>query len=435
MSVTHRSLSVAIESSFGSLSSSTGLPDNSGLTYVSIPCERDPIIIYGDPVVSERNDARDGTYGLPPEPDTVWSSGSRVRRRTGQVTLRLDLTTVGSSVSGYGSNYLGYLLGGGFKTAAYTVPSTGSDTVATAVNSNTFTPTTTSTNYLSGGIIGIDINGRAEYSAVTDDDVSGDITVSPAFSGIAGGEAVHLLQNWFPAQRGDLGDVTHSLSFKVEGVDFLSYAYGCKLGSLSLSLDNGRVMADLTYQAALIQDDHGSASGPVEPVYNSGAPCFFRGSYVVVSSTSPTSLTDATTGDTLARTALDCEDFTLTVTNTLTPKGHSNSILAMSDMEVSDVDVELSLTLSTPDTNLNDDFFNRTCRQVLVGFGPLALGQGGAFMLPAAYLTADPSKYDVSGNDIVRQTLTYKASRFGGDISDAGTVYNTPFRLALNKGV
>jgi hypothetical protein len=312
---------------------------------------------------------------------------------------------------------------------------TGSDTVSAITNVNTFTPTTASTNYVSGGLIGVDINGRAEYSAVTDNDVAGDVTVSPAFSsGFTGTPTTRIMQNWFPAQRGDLGDVTHSLSFKVEGVDFLSYAYGCKLESLSLSLDNGRVMADLTYQAAIIQDNHGSASGPVEPVYNSGAPCFFRGSYVVVSSTSPTSLTDASTGDTLARTELDCEDFTLTVTNTLTPKGHSNSILAMSDMEVSDVDVELTLTLSSPKTSLNDDFFNRTLRQVLVGFGPLAAGQGGAFMLPAAYLTADPSKYDVGGNDIVRQTLTYKASRFGGDIADLNTAYNTPFRLALGKG-
>ena len=58
---------------------------------------------------------------------------------------------------------------------------------------------------------------------------------------------------------------------------------GVVLESMTLSLDNGRVMADLTYQAALIQDDHASAVGPVEPSYNSGAPCFFRGSYAVIS--------------------------------------------------------------------------------------------------------------------------------------------------------
>lgn len=431
MSVTHRSISVATESSFGSLVD--GLPSYSGLTYTSVPCERDPIIVYGDVVVSERNDARDGTYSLPPEPDTVWSGGSRVRRRTGTVELRLDLTTVGTGSLNYGSNYLGQLLGGGFKTQAGL---TSSDAVTSVVDVNNFTPTTTSTNYITGSIIGADLGGRAEYSSVTDNNVSGDVSVSPAFSSsFTGTPTMRLLQTWYPGTRDDLGNTEHSLSFRVDGVDFRSYAYGCRLESMTLSLDNGRVMADLVYQAAIIQDDHGNASGPVEPSYNSGAPCFFRGSYVVISDAAPTSLTDVgLTGDTLGRIALDVDDFTLTITNTLTPIGHSNSILAMRDMEVSDVDVELSLTVTTPNTAINNDFFNRQLRQVLVGFGPIAAGQGGAFMIPAAYLTNDPSKYDPSGNDIVRQPLTYKMSRFGGDVADSHTVYNSPFRLALGKG-
>jgi len=432
MSVTHRSLSVAPESTFGSLSSSTGLPDNSGLTYTSIPCERDPIIIYGDPVVSERNDARDGTYGLPPEPDTVWSSGNRVRRRTGQVVLRVDLTTIGTGSTSYVNNYLGYLLGAGFRT---TLGSFESDTVAVYVSDNQYTPSETSTNYVVGSLIGINRNGRAEYSAITDNDVGGDVTLSPAFSGNYDGQPAYALQTFYPGQRSaQLGTTFQSISFRVDGVGFRSYAYGCRLESMQLSLDNGRVMADLTYQAALIQDDHGAAVGPVEPVYNSGAPCFFRGSYVVISDASPTSLTDATTGDTLGRIELDVEDFTLSVTNTLTPVGHSNSILAMRDMEVSDVDVELSLSVSTINTAINNDFFNRTLRQVVVGFGPLTYGQGGAFMIPAAYLTVDPSKYDPSGNDITRQQLTYKASRYGGDVAD-GQAYNTPFRIGFGRGL
>jgi len=431
MSVTHRSISVATESSFGSLVD--GLPSYSGLTYTSVPCERDPIIVYGDVVVSERNDARDGTYSLPPEPDTVWSGGSRVRRRTGTVEIRLDLTTVGSSVNNYNSNYLGELLGAGFLTQAGL---THSDAVTSVVDLNNFTPTTTSTNYVTGSIIGADLGGRAEYSSVTDNNVSGDVSVSPAFSSsFTGTPTMRLLQTWYCPTRDNLGTTQHSLSFRVDGVDFRSYAYGCRLESMTLSLDNGRVMADLVYQAAIIQDDHGNAVGPIEPSYNSGAPCFFRGSYVVISDAAPTSLTDVgSTGDTLGRIALDVEDFTLTITNTLTPIGHSNSILAMRDMEVSDVDVELSLTVTTPNTTINNDFFNRQLRQVLVGFGPIAAGQGGAFMLPAAYLANDPSKYDPSGNDIVRQPLTYKMSRFGGDVADVFDVYNSPFRLALGKG-
>ena len=36
----------------------------------------------------------------------------------------------------------------------------------------------------------------------------------------------------------------------------------------------------------------------------------------------------------------------------------------------------------------------------------------------------------VSGNDIVRQTLTYKQSRFGGDVAETGAA-NSPVRIGL----
>ncbi len=429
MAVTHRSIGVVAESSFGSLVASTGLPDKT-LTYESMPVERDPVIIYGEVIASERSDTRDGPYGMPPEPDTVYSSGLRVQRRTGSVELRLDLTSVGAGVANYDSNYLGKLLGGGFKTAKH---SAATDTSGGAANENKFTPGTTSTNYAIGNLIGVDHNGRAEYSAVTANNVSGDITISPAVSAssaIDTGAIIQMLQTWYADRT---GITEHSLSFRVDGVNFRTFVWGAVLESIAISLDNGRLMADLVYQAACIQDAHNEAAGPVEPVYNSGAPALFRGAYVVVSSTAPTSRTDASTGDTLARTELDCESFTFTITNTLTPKGRSNSIIAMSGMDVSDVNVECSLTLSTVDTTLNNDYFNRQLRQVLIGTGPIGNGLGCALMIPAGYLTTDPSKYDVSGNDIVRQTLNYAQSRFGGDVSNSGAG-NSPVRIGLTVG-
>jgi hypothetical protein len=54
----------------------------------------------------------------------------------------------------------------------------------------------------------------------------------------------------------------------------------------------------------------------------------------------------------------------------------------MKDMEISDVAVELSLTVSDPNTTINNDFFNSTSRQVLVGVVPVGDGLGAAFMLP-----------------------------------------------------
>ena len=161
---------------------------------------------------------------------------------------------------------------------------------------------------------------------------------------------------------------------------------------------------------------------------------YLGGAYVVVSSTAPSSLTNATSADALGRIDLDAEDFSLTYTNTLTPLSHSNSILAMSGMEISDVSVELSLTLSTVNTTIKDDFFNRLVRQVLVGTGPQGDGQGCAIMLPAGMLTVDPNVYDVSGNDIVRQQLTYQQSRYAGDFSTLAyetNAGNSPFRIGL----
>ena len=55
-------------------------------------------------------------------------------------------------------------------------------------------------------------------------------------------------------------------------------------------------------------------------------------------------------------------------------------------------------------------------------------------MLPAAMLTNDPSAYDVTGNDIVRQTLTYQQSRYAGDFTTEAyeaNAGNSPFRLGL----
>ena len=430
MAVTHRSLSIAVESSFGSLDASTGLPSNSGLTYISIPCERDPIIIPGEPVASERNDARDGSYFVPPEPDTVYSGGSRVRRRTGQIVCRVDLTTIGSAADTYAANYLGLLLGAGFKTK---VPSVLSDSV-TATNANAYAPGSAPAIADIGTLISTTLAGRAEYSAITDNaDASSDVTISPAFSA-SSYSAVRGLQTWYTPSRTSTGSYDNSVAFRVDGVDFRSEAFGCVMESMNISLDSGRLMAEFTFQCAYITDDHGNASGPIEPSYNTGAAPLFRGSYVVLSSTSPSSLVNATAGDKLGRIAVDCEDFSLSYTNTLTPLGHSNSILAMSNMDITDVSVELSLTLSTVNTTIANDYFNRTVRQVLVGTGPQGDGQGCAIMLPAAMLTGDPSAYDVSGNDIVRQQLTYQQSRYAGDFSTVAyedNAGNSPFRIAL----
>ena len=428
MSVTHRSISVATESSFGSIDTSSGLPSPSGLTFLSLPCEKDPIVVYGDPVVNERTEARDGPHGLPPEPDTVWSAGSRVQRRTGQVQVTIDFTTIGADANTYAGTGLGKLLNAGFLTSLPLF--TSADTVV-GDDVNYFTPTTTNTNYKIGGLVGSIINGRCEYSAVSSNNraSAGKIGVSPAFSDEP--STIYPMQTWYTPTSTSSGQVTSSLCFRVDGVNFRTYAYGCKLVSLNVSVNNGRLMGAFTFQAALIQDDHANATGPIEPLVLGGATQHFRNAYAVVSSPVTYSRTNisGSTGEELDRIALDAETFTFNITNTLTPKGFSNNILTMSDMEVTNVDLECTLTLSAVKTDIANDFKNRVIRQVLIGTGPIGNGQGMALFIPAAYLTVDPNKYDVGG-EIVKQTLTYKQTRFGGDVGTTQPA-NTPIRLAL----
>lgn len=428
MSVTHRSISVATESTFGSIDSSSGLPANGALSFISLPCEKDPIVIYGDIVVNERSEARDGPHGLPPEPDTVYSAGSRVQRRTGQVQITMDFTTVGSAANTYASTGLGMLLNAGFLTS---IPLfTSADTV-TGDDVNFFTPTTTNTNYKIGGLVGSIIAGRCEYAGITSNNRggAGKIGVSPAFSDEP--STIYPMQTWYTPTSTSSGQVTSSLCFRIDGVNFRTYAYGCKLVSLNISVTNGRLLGQFTFQSALIQDDHANATGPIEPVVLSGATQHFRNAYAIVSSPVTYSRTNVvgTTGEELDRIALDAEGFTFNIVNTLTPKGFSNNILTMSDMEVTNLDVECSLTLSSVKTDLIDDFKDRVVRQVLIGTGPIGNGQGMALLIPAGYLTVDPNKYDVSG-EIVKQTLTYKQTRFGGDVGTTQPA-NTPIRLAL----
>jgi hypothetical protein len=428
MSVTHRSISVATESTFGSIDASSGLPANGALSFISLPCEKDPIVIYGDIVINERSEARDGPHGLPPEPDTVYSAGSRVQRRTGQVQITMDFTTVGSAANTYASTGLGMLLNAGFLTSLPLF--TSADTV-TGDDVNFFTPTTTNTNYKIGGLVGSIIAGRCEYAGITSNNRggAGKIGVSPAFSDEP--SSIYPMQTWYTPTSTSSGQVTSSLCFRIDGVNFRTYAYGCKLVSLNISVTNGRLLGQFTFQSALIQDDHANASGPIEPVVLSGATQHFRNAYAIVSSPVTYSRTNVvgTTGEELDRIALDAEGFTFNIVNTLTPKGFSNNILTMSDMEVTNLDVECSLTLSSVKTDLIDDFKDRVVRQVLIGTGPIGNGQGMALLIPAGYLTVDPNKYDVSG-EIVKQTLTYKQTRFGGDVGTTQPA-NTPIRLAL----
>jgi hypothetical protein len=303
------------------------------------------------------------------------------------------------------------------------------------VSDNRFTPTAAASFKL-GGLMGIELDGRAEYAHITSTNAggAGDIGYSPELSralNTTAPDVVRLLETWFVARGSNSGSVNSSVAFRVDGVGVRSYAFGCKLESLNITIDGGRLMGDFVFQAAHIYDDHGSASGPIEPTTLTGSTPHFRSCYLRLSSTASTSRTTVAgpTGDELDKIDLAVSEFDLTITNTLTPVGSSSSLIGMSDMEVSDVVVECNITVDTPNTAIANDFRDGVIRSLLVGSGPVGAGQGMALNVPGAYLTVDPQIRQIDG-EIVQQRLTYSASRFGGDGGSTDAA-NSPFRLAL----
>lgn len=443
MTVTLRSLSVASEPTFGCLDAN-GTPDATALSFISLACERDPVVIFGDPAFTTKNETRESFTEQALEPDTMWSaSGTRIPRRTGTVSVRMDITTLGASVAtNYDDTGIGKLFNAGFKSFKPALNGSQAVTLSTA---NKFTADTAdASDFEPGMLIGFrNSAGIAEYTAITGyHSVDDACSISPSLTLASGSADVFPMQTWFMGVRDESGEVEESVVFRVDGPGFKTYCYGCKLQSVAFSLDGGRIMADFTFLSAYIVDDHENATNnfPAEPQPLSGPTQHFRGAHVVLSdelgqfSRGTVSQTTPAYGVLLDRNQFDIETFSLTYTNTLTPKAHSYSILGMSDMEVTNVSVECNITATyLPGTHdfMYNDFRDKVVRSLMIGSGPVFDGAGFALYLAGAYLKTDPRKLEING-EIVKQTLNYGLARFGGDVKlNADTPALSPFRLGL----
>lgn len=412
-----RSVSIAAESSFGNIQSTTGLPTSNTLTFAALECDWASLEPAGDPALNERAEARDGPHGLPPEPDTMWSSGVRVQRRTGSLVFNGSVRPAGDgTVYTIGALPMFQVFRSGMWDAG--PPPATADVVSAASTVNRLTAGAT-TNYQEGGLIGAAVGGRYEVSGVSEV-LTATVCVTPAFSGTAtfANKQIRMLRTLYVDDLLDPSTLGDSVAVRLDGVGWRTYAYGCRLESLKLAARGKQVYYEATLQAAYIKDIN-AAGDPEEPSRTDAAPVHFLGSYAVLSSTDVTGTHSSRVESARNRVSVDEWDFTLT--NTLRPVGQPDNILGMADMEVVAVDVALNLTLSEPSTRFDGDYQNQYQRQAVLGFAgemtasnTIAVGNGAAVYVSAGYLDNDPQKRDVS-SEIVRQTLTYKAGRYDGD--------------------
>jgi hypothetical protein len=436
-----KSVAVAVESgAFAAIDSGTGISDPAGLSFTTIASiSRADVATVGESVVNDNADqVRSGPYAYNGEVATMWSGGSRVRRRRGDITLTFnEVQGVGDGsglISTYASLPLWQLLRSGL---AVHSPSATGDTVAAGVGANSFTSTAVAGVYPIGGLFGTTIAGRAEYSAVTDrgNPVAPDtINHSPAMSVPLTNEALRFLETFYPAADLDVGSGT-SVTLRLDGIGFRTYAYGCRVREVSVSVSGDRAQLVLTLSAAYVTDDHASASVG-EPSFPDGAAQHLRGSYVLIGSTANPDQ-GAATPHALDGEALqvNSDSVTFTISSGLAMDGRSDDIAGMSDWCVTDTTCTGSLTVSVPTATLDDDQLDRVYRSLLIGFGPQGVGDGFALYVPSAFLTSDGSLRD-AGGDTVTMTLNFSAGPWRGDVTDGAVTtdpVNAPFRLGLSR--
>lgn len=421
MSTSHiKSLSIASETTFGSIDATTGAPDASGLSFTSMATDRAPIIVYGEPPVNERVEARAGPYNLPPEPDT---SGN-TPRRTGTFTIERVHPFIGNATAFANiTDMPGHKLRNSvmMSTAA---PGSKGDSPAAGSSASQW-PAGNVANYAVGIGVAVNIAGRGEYSFVTD--VTGtDVICSPELSAtLAGGEDVRICQTYSMAN--DLSGYGSSLAFRVDGVGFRTYLVGCRAESCAITLQGKMVREVWTIRFAHAYDDNGAAS-VVDPVETDGYIAHMLNSYTVVTDT-PVNGQTAPAAE--ARDTIDVDEFSATLTWTLGEKGHSNTILGVSDFEVTDFNAEVNITASAACASLNQaTFFNKFMHGLVAGMGAVSVGNGMCLYLPAAALQNDPNVTDF-GSDYVRTVYNWKqGGPYTGDNSTTAPA-GTCFRWAV----
>lgn len=430
-----RSIEVGVESSFGSIETATGIPTTDGITWRSLECERGSLETFGDPAMNERTEARDGPHGVPPEPNAVWKDGVRIQRRTGTITLTMPVRPLGTgnagaTISTYGTLPMFQIINSGMWDAGASAST--SDTCGAASSVNEIVAGSTS-NYNLGELVSIAENNRFEVACVTDI-LAATVDVSPAFSAAPANQEVRTMRTMYVDNSLSTSTIGSSVALRLNGIGWRTLAFGCRMQSVKFSLRNKQLMAEVVLSAAHVRDDHSNAD-TVEPARTDASPVHFLNSYAIISGATATA---AAAGVQLTRRAMSLDDIEVTLTNTLTPAGLSDTAIGMANMEVTEVAVEAVLTLSSPSTLMVNDFRNQDTRHVLLGFaGEFAsaaateVGNGFAIFLPSAYLNVDPQKRDLS-TGIVRQVLNYMPGRYAGDDGSTGAC-NSMFRIGFGN--
>lgn len=407
------SLAVAIEATFGSVSASTGIPDEAGLTWSQVEiADRGAITFTGEAPMVEDNGPRTGPWARPGEFATVKTAGGvTIQRRSGTVSVTFPMRS-GLTEAGSTSALWKFLLGG---LDALHAPAAGVDDVTIAPTTTSSWTATTPAKYTAGALIGVESNGRWDYAPINDE---GNPVVTALALAQSPGAAKTLRLLACAATPAEGAPVPDTLALDMRGAGWQEIAFGCRPTRylIAMEADTRRIMVtvdlDVAYFKAIA-----APSAPTQVVPSGGGIDHQIQSYVALGSLhDDDGVPDLLSAEARAVTlCLDELELEVSLTNAF--PGCGESILGRGEPEVVDATAELRMTVSSildapgSATGVDAQFWARQTRQVLVGLAsgaPGSIANGAALWLPSAFLAADPALLD-NGGERLRQRLVFRA--------------------------
>jgi len=433
-----RSLSMAVETSFGSVSATTGQPDAVSaalLTYVSLECERAPILVAGEAKLDPRTDARTSFYVHPPEVDTACDiNGAPIAMRTG--TIQVDMVMRGNGNGTVFADYTAHPLGQMLSSVLrYTAPGALTDTVGAGVPTTTKFPAGIPGSFADGIMICQAQAGVGNYAFVTDAGVA-DVTFSPAMQNAPVVGSVMRLGSTLSlaTQFSELGN---SLAFRGDGDGWRWYGTGSRPESLNITTTPRLVKASWTFRLSFIFDDNLDASvtagtNYVDPVIADGCPAHMLSAVTAVSTGDVTGIASPAEA---AVTELIVDEFSASLVWTLASRGTAANPLGIADLEVTDFVCEVDILASVANAAMTQaSFLARERHSLIIGLGNVSEGNGLCLYLPAASLMADPNVLDLGGDMIKQRLLFTQSGPWTGDSSgNSSSPGGKVFRIGLGN--
>lgn len=434
----------AVESSYGSISATTGLPDVSGLPFVADEVELDSVSFDGLEPISRTVTAARGTPA--PQPDEVHGP-SGVDLYQGSITLRGSVRGPGDgALRTTGQNMLQWRLLG--TALVRMTPTIASESLSSNADSTSVLNVADATVYQHGRMIGFEAGGKVQICHVVGIDLDNNkITISPAAStALQSGQVIRLMDTWYLPRKGELGVPTGpSLAIRLRTRD--SYGWLCT----GMRATAFRWTADesgfVTWEAEVdvAWGQRGTGGNFDATAVNTGR--LVNASQRIAEQRGVLSVLDSgvtdvypTSAPTVAdRLELSDEMWALEIVLSVSPRPQQN-YMGRSELRVGGWREGTQVTLSNVvDTTgvLRAMYRERHQRSLVVGAGPFAVGSGVGVVVPGA-LMANEVFEDMSGDELQYSALAFRPGAHashespGSGTENAALYLGSVFPTSLN---